>query len=249
MPGIEGRVFHVNVNCSQLSHALAFYRDRVGLSAVAHTQPTHPQPGDAFRLEEAQWDAWILAGSSGLDGVALDVLEWQRPRPHDAGQVGGWSVLRLGASASTPLRKAPLCDPDGTMVEIVGRGDAHVAGVVLACSDPGASSEFCRDVLGLRSTDGLTFFDDRGPSVFSIELAPTTAPWRSRAANDLGVYRVAFVTADLDRDHAALVAAGVRPFSPPATLDMGPGLPNVRAIVFPDPDGTAFELIERPTPA
>jgi catechol 2,3-dioxygenase-like lactoylglutathione lyase family enzyme len=249
MPGIRGRVFHVNVNCSDLTRALGFYRDRVGLRTVAHTQPTHPQPGEAFGLESAQWEAWILAGSSGLDGVALDVLEWLCPPPRHAAERGGWSVLRLGAASATALPVATQRDPDDTVVEIVDTDDARVAGVVLACSDPAASSAFCRDVLGLTSTDGRTFFDDRGPSVFSIELTRASAPPRPRAANDLGVYRVAFATVDLDRDYATLVAAGVRPFSPPTTLDMGPGLPNVRAIVFPDPDGTAFELIERPTPA
>jgi len=249
MSGIAGRVFHVNVNCSNLARALAFYRDQVGLLPVAHTQPTHPQPGEAFGLERVQWDAWILAGAAGLAGVALDVLEWRVPLPRDPGTPGGWGALRLSTGPAASLPTAPRRDPDGTVVDIVDPGEARVAGVVLNCSDQAASGDFCRDVLGLQSTDGIRFFDDRGPSVFSIDLARASVPLQPRAANDLGVYRVAFATDDLDRDHATLRAAGVRPFSPPATLDMGPELPSVRAILFPDPDGTAFELIERPAPA
>jgi catechol 2,3-dioxygenase-like lactoylglutathione lyase family enzyme len=71
-------------------------------------------------------------------------------------------------------------------------------------------------------------------------------PVRPRQATDLGPYRVALLTDDLDRDYQGLLAAGVTPYSPPATLDMGPGLPTLRAVFFPDPDGTTFELIERP---
>src|SRR5262249_37588799 len=87
---------------------------------------------------------------------------------------------------------------------------------------------FLRGVLGLTSTDGVAFADDRGASVFSIELARTREPVRPRAANDLGVYRLALSPIDLDRDYATPVAAGVQPFSPPAPLDIGPGAPVTR---------------------
>ena len=42
---------------------------------------------------------------------------------------------------------------------------------------------------------------------------------------------------------------GARRYSPPATLDMGPGLPPLRAVFFADPDGTTLELIEPPADA
>jgi hypothetical protein len=29
---------------------------------------------------------------------------------------------------------------------------------------------------------------------------------------------------------------------------MGPGIPSLRALLFPDPDGTMLELIESPNP-
>src|SRR6187431_395705 len=81
MPIGASRIFHVNVNCSDLERSLAFYRDVLGLQQGAHTQPGEPQPGDAFGLDTAQWDAWILTGDNGYDGVALDLLEWQVPPP------------------------------------------------------------------------------------------------------------------------------------------------------------------------
>jgi hypothetical protein len=55
------------------------------------------------------------------------------------------------------------------------------------------------------------------------------------------------MTDDIDRDHAALVEQGVHCWSPPADLDMGPGMPDLRALLFDDPDGTVLELIESPT--
>src|SRR5260370_38982485 len=81
MPLGVSRVFHCNVTCSPLDRSLAFYGDVLGLTPGVHTAPTSPQPGGAFGLDTAQWDARILTGESGYDGVALDLLEWQIPRP------------------------------------------------------------------------------------------------------------------------------------------------------------------------
>jgi len=58
---------------------------------------------------------------------------------------------------------------------------------------------------------------------------------------------MALMTDDIDRDYADLSARGVACMTPPAVLDMGPGLPMLRALLFPDPDGTMLELIETPT--
>src|SRR3954468_3347076 len=75
------RVFHLNVNCSNVERSLAFYRDLLGLTQGAHTAPETPQPGAAFGLDEAQWDAWILYDERGLEGMAIDLLQWQVPPP------------------------------------------------------------------------------------------------------------------------------------------------------------------------
>jgi catechol 2,3-dioxygenase-like lactoylglutathione lyase family enzyme len=67
-------------------------------------------------------------------------------------------------------------------------------------------------------------------------------------ANQLGLYRLAMLTDDIDRDYDELRSHGARCMSGPAELDMGPGLPSLRALLFNDPDGTTLELIESPAP-
>src|SRR5262245_46796834 len=74
-------VVHVNVNCSDLARSLAFYRDRVGLTPLTHTNPL-PQPGAGFGLPgRVQWDAHLLHDERGQAGPAVDLLEWKSPRP------------------------------------------------------------------------------------------------------------------------------------------------------------------------
>jgi catechol 2,3-dioxygenase-like lactoylglutathione lyase family enzyme len=246
MSGIDGRIFHVNVNCSDLETSLAFYRDQIGLTPSVRTQPQHPQAGAAFGLERAQWDAWIMSGG-GPDEVVLDLLEWKVPRPSRPRDAGGFQRLRVGVDPGSPPTSDDAVDPDGTSLEIVARERPRVAGVVVGCSDLEASGAFYRDVLGMSASTASTFSDARGPEAFSIELTSLAVAPSPRAATDLGLYRLAMLTNDLDHDYDTLVAAGVRPYSPPASLDMGPGLPRLRALFFPDPDGTTFELIEQPT--
>jgi catechol 2,3-dioxygenase-like lactoylglutathione lyase family enzyme len=97
-PGREGAVaipiqsvMHVNVNCSDLERSLAFYRDIVGLTPAAHTNPL-PQKGfpmGAGAEEEplanaagpVQWDAWMLQDVRGFAGPSVDLLRWQIPSP------------------------------------------------------------------------------------------------------------------------------------------------------------------------
>src|SRR5690606_10197413 len=75
---------------------------------------------------------------------------------------------------------------------------------------------------------------------FMVELVewlhPSATPGRSRRANELGIFRMAWRTDDIDHDHAVLVDAGVECYAPPASLEMGPGLPQVRALFWEDPD-------------
>jgi hypothetical protein len=54
------------------------------------------------------------------------------------------------------------------------------------------------------------------------------------------------MTDDIDADYDQLRADGVICVSPPSHLEMGPGIPKLRAVLFLDPDGTALELIETP---
>jgi len=143
------RVIHINANCTDLERSLGFYRDLLGLEPGAHTVP-EPQEGAAFGLERAQWDAWILNDARGFGaGIALDLLEWQVPRPEGApypaanhlgfGRLGfthpdiAGLYDRLVAAGvectgaphdvaleGTPPMQAFICtDPDGIFVEFV----------------------------------------------------------------------------------------------------------------------------------
>src|SRR5262245_23395618 len=72
---------HVNANCSDLARSLAFYRDLVGLAPLSHTRPV-PQDGRGFGFDgRVQWDAHLLHDERGFAGPAVDLLEWQQPRP------------------------------------------------------------------------------------------------------------------------------------------------------------------------
>src|SRR3974377_1499939 len=76
------RVFHLNVNCSELERPPVFSRALLGLTQGAHTVPTEPQEGAAFGLDAVQWDAWILNDARGFGvGGVLDLLEWQARPP------------------------------------------------------------------------------------------------------------------------------------------------------------------------
>lgn len=148
------RVAHVNVNCSNLERSLHFYRDLVGLEATTHTRPL-PQEGAGFGLPgRVVWDAYMMQDGTGPLAPAIDLLEWQTPkpigRPHPEANHLGFMRLCLGhpdldalharlAAAGVLLRSKPvsvpvlpgqtvrffLCsDPDGTCVEFIEFGDA-----------------------------------------------------------------------------------------------------------------------------
>jgi catechol 2,3-dioxygenase-like lactoylglutathione lyase family enzyme len=238
----RGHVFHVNVNCSDLAASLDFYRG-FGLEPTVRTAPEQPQPGDAFALELAQWDAWILAGADGYGAPVLDLLEWQVPKPGRPVDGGGFRAVHL--AGAVPARTDTV-DPDGTTVIVTPGDRAAVRGVTIACSDVDRAQRFYEAALGLAPAGRGTLADPRGPDVFTVELEPAAGTATPKAANDLGVYRLAFLTAALEADCARLDELGARRYSPPATLDMGPGLPALRAVLFADPDGTTLELIESP---
>lgn len=220
---------HVNVNCRDLERSLAFYRDVLGLRPVTRTAPEQPQPGAAFGLEWAQWDAWMMAGPKGFGAPVVDLLEWIVPAPVERDDEGtvGLCRLRVGGGAAY----AALADPDGLAID-VRPGGPGLTGVTVACSDPDRSSAFYR-MLGL------------GGFVELVEGAGAAPP----DANTVGIWRLALATDDIEADVAELAGAGVRCLSDPVEMSMGPGLPVLRFVLFPDPDGTMLELIERPPPA
>ncbi|HEX7095395.1 MAG TPA: VOC family protein [Acidimicrobiales bacterium] len=299
MPINPSRVFHVNVNCSDLDRSLAFYRDTLGLAAMTRTTPAVPQPGAAFGLDEVQWDAWILQGDRGSSTPVLDLLEWKTPEPEGSPVTSptttGFNRLafttpdldglheRLVAAGadvwSAPthvpfeggggVRMFVCSDPDGTMLELVDGDDTRLAHVVVVCVDVDRSVRYYRDLLGMAHGASIRSAPHPGAVLrldgdiatrvermvdpatgFAVQLVewlrPTATPGRSRKANELGIFRMAWHTDDIDRDHATLRDAKVPCYAPPAMLDMGPGLPHVRALFWEDPDGACLELIESP---
>src|ERR1039457_4139589 len=172
------RIFHINANCSDLERSLTFYRDLVGLAPSTHTVPD-PQPGAAFGLETAQWDAWILTGARGFDGVVLDLLEWKTPPPsgHAYEHPAHLGLARLGFTThdldatyerlreggadcfgpphdvvldgAVVARAFVAADPDGVLTEFTAGDADELAFVVVHCSDLDASISFYRDVSGL----------------------------------------------------------------------------------------------------
>ncbi len=257
------RVFHVNVNCSDLDRSVAFYREQTGLTPSARTRPAAPQPGDAFGLEVAQWDAFMMTGWQGGTGPVIDLLEWKVPpptgRPHESTVALGFSRLLVtspGVEASTVVT-----DPDGTLVQLDPGEQAGVVGVVIGCSDLRRSLAFYTEVVGFEPEEAgpgrvavagaargtAARLRDRAGG-FAVELVEwrtaTNLPAPYPEANHLGMYRMALMTDDIDADYEVLRARGVPCVTPAARLEMGPGIPMLRALLFLDPDGTTLELIE-----
>ncbi|MGZ4692701.1 MAG: VOC family protein [Acidimicrobiales bacterium] len=142
------RIFHVNVNCSDLARSRRFYVDGCGLAEGVRTTPEQPQSGVAFGLDRAWWDALILVGASGFDGGAIDLLQWLQPEPtgapsaalHQAGfQSIGLHVPDLGAALSNCVAHggsalgAPIDDED--------RSDGGPTGVALVRDPDGTVVE------------------------------------------------------------------------------------------------------------
>ncbi len=168
-----------------------------------------------------------------------------------------------------------LCrDPDGTVMEFVEAANVpqpQLIHVNVNCSDLEVSRAWYERVLGLEvrggsrpgPTHGAVFGIDgeveweadflwpKGQDAFAIDLlqwkTPVPVGKPAASANQLGLYRMAFMVEDMKEAHAELVAQGVE-CPPPVYLDMGPEIPidGVWAVFFPDPDGTCMELIETP---
>ena len=107
MPLSDSRLFHVNVNCADLERSRAFYAAGLGLEIGAHAAPETVQPGAAFGLERARWDASILLGPHGYDGGAIDLLQWHEPAPVGAAaeQLVETGFQRLGLPRPRPRRR------------------------------------------------------------------------------------------------------------------------------------------------
>lgn len=191
---------------------------------------------------------------------------------HDVWSPPAW--VNLGAKGMAAPELFVCSDPDGTPVQFVQADNTRLAHVNVNCSDLERSRHFYCDVLGLRArirscpsepqpgagfrVEGDVAWDawfiggrTASPAGFILDLVEWKQPQPTgsarRKANELGIFRMALLTDDIDRDYEALVDAEVTCYSPPVELEMGPGLPSdLRALFFEDPDGTCVELIESP---
>jgi len=221
-------VLHINVNCTGLDRSVEFYRQVTGLTPISHTAPESPQPGGAFALDSAQWDAWIMAGPLRFERPVVDLLEWKVPppsgRPARRGERLGFEALRLSVpdveaalAAATAYGGATTgangCeDPDGTVLELVA-GPGGPVGVTVRCAGPARSRQFYSEVIGL-ATDGDTMVRDETTG-FSFEFLPAVATAPAPVpATSLGMWRLAFATDDVRRDVEELARHGVRCLSP-----------------------------------
>ncbi len=195
------RIFHVNVNCSDLARARSFYVDGCGLIEGVRTTPEDTQPGVAFGLDRARWDAVILVGDHGFDGGAIDLLEWMEPPPVSApptalDQAGFQrigvtvpdldaavveAVARGGVVWSDPVahdladggqvRLVILSDPDGTAVELVEGRTRGLSFVAVTCTDLERSVDFY-GTLGFRE---LARFPSEQPTAPHLRIDGATS--------------------------------------------------------------------------
>lgn len=185
--------------------------------------------------------------------------------------VGGPIEMDLGNGSSISM--AMVTDPDDVPVQLIGGRDTRISHVVINTRDLDKSVAYYRDVLGMavlrevgavRQSGALYGLDgdvetrsamlkDPG-SKFMIELIqwidplPEPGTDRVRAANEVGLFRMAFSTADCHGDEAIVRAAGSVPFAPTGTLSVGDHLPLLWVLFWPGPNGECLELIQTGAP-
>jgi catechol 2,3-dioxygenase-like lactoylglutathione lyase family enzyme len=163
-------------------------------------------------------------------------------------------------------------DPDGTALELIEGGSTALSFVAITCADLDRSSDFYES-LGFREVarypsenpdgahlrvDGPVAMEevvmaapgDHGDVLFMLVgfRSPRCAVSAARVANALGMWRAAFLVADLDAAVAECARLNVDTISAPVTMAMGPGLPSLRFVCLRGPDHEVLELIEQPAP-
>ena len=194
-------------------------------------------------------------------------------RLRDAGItiVGGPVDMDLGNGSSISM--AMVEDPDGIPLQLIGGRDTRISHVVVNTRDLDGSVAYYRDVMGmtvLRVVDAVrqsgalygmadhvecrsAMMRDAG-SKFMVELIewidPLPAPGtdRVRNANDIGLFRMAWSTADCQGDETVVRAAGSVPLAPTGTLSVGDHLPLLYVLFWPGPNGECLELIQTGAP-
>src|SRR4051812_13016728 len=173
------------------------------------------------------------------------------------GSVRGGPVFGHGDSGP---RTAMIEDPDGVPVQLFDGDRTSIAQVIVNCTDVDRSVAYYRDVMGLvpagepreatqpaaihgLAADGVVRtvrLADAG-STFAVTLVEWTDPAvdpsavRVRAANELGLFRMAWSSDDCSRDEGVVRAAGSVPFAPTGTLSVGDDLPLLKVLFWPGP--------------
>ncbi len=187
-------------------------------------------------------------------------------------RAAGAAPLAARASLGGARRGFIARDPDGALLEIAEAADAVVtprfAGVAINVADLAHAGPWYERVLGLRASAPRTCeadsaaFESSGTArwreaelaasgSFAIRLVEWQQPRAlrepKRAANALGLYRMALLVEDAAKACAELDALGLA-HSGSVRLDMGPDIPidGLNAGFFHDPDGACLEWIERP---
>ncbi|MBU6329157.1 MAG: VOC family protein [Acidobacteria bacterium] len=202
---IEGsRIYHVNVNCSDLERSARFY-EALGLRRVLRTVPSATQSGEAFGLDEVAWDAWMMQSDDAMDGLSLDLLQWITPPPTGAPSrldgepgfnrlmittpdldaaieralaAGGTLVggpVEVEAGPERPVL-AMVLDPDGVPVQLLAADGVSLAQVVINCVDIDATLTYYTEVMGLVAQHEVV------EMVWTRELFGTATDIRVRAA-------------------------------------------------------------------
>jgi catechol 2,3-dioxygenase-like lactoylglutathione lyase family enzyme len=227
--------------------------------------------GGSPALDLLEWQQPAPVGSpyASVSNVGLAKLRYEAPSlPTIRGLIGVSSTSVTEHRGEATYEVVLARDPDGTQLEFVEGPAVRSSRVRVGCTDLDRSTAWYIGNLGLEPigpvqqwsrSDGTS-----GRSVvlvvpgqreyFGVELVQWSEPASGGVAygtaNNLGIYRLAFMVSDIHADYEQLVANGVVCTGPPVQLDMGPTIPieGLWALFFVDPDGACVELIEEPRP-
>lgn len=189
-----------------------------------------------------------------------------------AAGVHTWSAPADAEVAGAAMRFLCSFDPDGTCVEFIEMpGAVRLVHAGLNCTDLDRSAAWYREIMGLEGLFPAAEMELAG-AAFGIDgrcrartqvvglpevpdlfidlvqwLDPAPSPRAHPVANQVGLFRMAWLVADAAAATAELDRLGVE-HSGAVRLDMGPEVPidGLNAVFFRDLDGACLELIEVP---
>jgi catechol 2,3-dioxygenase-like lactoylglutathione lyase family enzyme len=203
-------------------------------------------------------------GEPGFDRLVVTVPDLDGVLA--AAQAAGGTIA-AGPQAGSP--SAMVRDPDGVRIQVVEGDRTRLVRVVVTCTDLDDAFVYYRDLLGLLPEGEPATVDEpaalhglaadarvrraclRDPgSPFVVELVqwldppPGVPSARVRAANELGLFRMAWSTDDCARDESIIRDGRSVPFAPAGGLSVGDDLPRLQVLFWPGPSGECLELIE-----